>query len=75
MWVSKKKWDALLKRVDQLESDTGLRASSYGYLFKGQHIDHRVAVSEVVSRLANEIGLIYKPGCGPTWEVEKKAKR
>ena len=74
MWVSSKEWAKLMKRIEALEEGQGVAASDEGYFYASRYAYYgkRVKVSEIVTRLANHLGLRYVPESGPSLEFEDR---
>jgi hypothetical protein len=68
MWVSRKKFEDLERRVNELEQRTSLRLfSGAPTVWRFGKSDWDVSIDEVVEQLAKKVGLVWERGVPGKW--------
>jgi hypothetical protein len=67
MWVSRKKFEALERRVKKLEERTSFRVFGERLVAWGWAEDGLVGINEVVEQLVKKVGLLWQSSVPGTW--------
>jgi hypothetical protein len=67
MWVSRKKLEALERRVNDLERRTSFRVFGERPIAWEWASDEHVPINEVVEQLAKKVGLLWQSGVPGKW--------